>query len=87
MVRGCSVLPEHEILSSLDFETEIPCICQKFCDAAEHPAHWWVTLSCGCRYPFCRKALQISKIRLKVRSLTCRLCSARDIAIRSVRRT
>lgn len=86
-VRGCSLLPELEILSALDFDTAIPCICQKFCSETEHPADWWITLSCGCRYPFCKKALQISKIRLKVRSLTCRLCSAHDITIRSVKRT
>lgn len=85
-LRGCTVLPELEILSALDFDTAVPCICQKFCDEADHAADWWVTLSCGCRYPFCKKALQISKIRLKVRSLTCRLCSAQDITIRSVKR-
>lgn len=86
-VRGCSLLPELEILSALDFDTQIPCICQKFCSEAEHPADWWITLSCGCRYPFCKKALQISKIRLKVRSLACRLCSTSDITISSLKRT
>lgn len=86
-VRGTSLLPELEILSALDFDTEIPCICQKFCNQDEHPADWWITLSCGCRYPFCKKALQISKIRLKVRALTCRLCAAHDITIKSVKRT
>lgn len=85
-VRGSLVLPEFEILSALDFDVEIPCICRKFCDEADHPAYWWVTLSCGCRYPFCQKALRISKLRLKLRPLTCQLCSTHDIAIMRVHR-
>ncbi|CAM2950740.1 hypothetical protein BST27_12865 [Mycobacterium intermedium] len=85
--RGSLLLPESEILSALDFDTEIPCICRKFCDEADHPADWWITLSCGCRYPFCHKALRISRIRLKIRALTCHLCSTHNIAISRVVRT
>ncbi|WP_231123054.1 hypothetical protein [Mycobacterium asiaticum] len=86
-VGECLLLPGFEVLSELDFDCEIPCICRKFCGEADHSAHWWITLSCGCRYPFCNKALRISRMRLKIRPLTCRLCSADDIVISRVRRT
>jgi hypothetical protein len=84
--RGCSLLPEVEILSALDFETTVPCICRKFCGEADHSADWWITLSCGCRYPFCEKALRMSKFRLKLRPLACRLCSTKNIVINKVKR-
>ncbi|MDP7727560.1 MULTISPECIES: hypothetical protein [Mycobacterium] len=87
MVGECLLLPEMDVLSALDFDTEIPCICRKFCDEADHAADWWITLSCGCRYPFCSKALRMSKLRLRIRPLTCRLCSSHDIVISRVKRT
>src|SRR5262245_54916468 len=40
-LRGSLVLPEFEILSALDFDADIPCICRKFCDEADHSADWW----------------------------------------------
>ncbi len=71
-------------LAELDFEPEIQCACRKFCGPLAHPAQWWVTLSCGCPYPMCRRALRIANVRLKVRSLACRHCETGQIAIRSV---
>lgn len=79
--------PDFEILSALDFDAVVPCICRKFCCDTDHPADWWVTLSCGCRYPFCQRALRMSKLRLKARSLMCRLCLTADIVITEVRHT
>lgn len=73
-------------LAELDFEAEIPCISRKFCGPHDHPAAWWITLSCGCTYPMCQKALRMANLRLRVRPLTCRLCGAEHIAIRSVAR-
>ncbi|MCV7130783.1 hypothetical protein JN086_22775 [Mycolicibacterium austroafricanum] len=71
-------------LAELDFDPEILCTCRRFCGPLAHPAQWWVTLSCGCPYPMCQRALRIANLRLKVRSLACRLCATDEIAIRSV---
>ncbi len=71
-------------LADLDFEHNIPCACHKLCNPLAHPAQWWVTLSCGCPYPMCQRALRIANVRLKVRTLTCRLCKTEQIRIRSV---
>jgi hypothetical protein len=71
-------------LEELDYELELPCACKKFCNPDYHPAAFWITLSCGCCYPFCQRALSISNLRLKVRPLTCRRCQAVAITIRSV---
>ena len=71
-------------LSELDFDPEILCRCHRFCGPLAHPATFWVTLSCGCPYPMCQRALRIANVRLKVRTLTCRLCQTEEIAIRSV---
>lgn len=71
-------------LEELDFELELPCACKKFCCPSYHPATFWITLSCGCCYPFCKQALSISNLRLKIRPLTCRLCGSDAIAIRRV---
>jgi hypothetical protein len=71
-------------LAELDFEPEILCVSHKFCHPHDHPATWWITLSCGCPYPMCERALRMANLRLKVRPLTCRLCRCDQIAIRSV---
>ncbi|WP_283614657.1 hypothetical protein [Mycolicibacterium poriferae] len=71
-------------LSELDFDPEILCSCHRFCGPLAHPATFWVTLSCGCPYPMCQRALRMANVRLKVRTLTCRLCQTEEIAIRSV---
>ena len=71
-------------LADLDFEHDIPCACHKLCNPLAHPAQWWVTLSCGCPYPMCQQALRIANVRLKVRTLTCRLCKTDQIRIRDV---
>jgi hypothetical protein len=71
-------------LADLDFEPEIPCACRRFCGPTAHAAHWWVTLSCGCPYPMCRRALRIATVRLKVRPLACRQCATEQISIRAV---
>jgi len=71
-------------LAYLDFEHDILCACHKLCNPDAHPAQWWVTLSCGCPYPMCQRALRVANVRLKVRTLTCRLCEADQIAIRRV---
>jgi hypothetical protein len=71
-------------IDHLDFEADIKCSCRKFCSPQEHPAVWWVTLTCGCLYPMCQQALRIARIRLKARPLACRLCAADDITIRRV---
>ena len=71
-------------LAHLDFEHDILCACHKLCNPDAHPAQWWVTLSCGCPYPMCQRALRVANVRLKVRTLTCRLCESDQIAIRRV---
>jgi hypothetical protein len=71
-------------LAELDFEHDILCACHKLCNPDAHPAQWWVTLSCGCPYPMCQRALRIANVRLKVRPLTCRQCETDQIAIRCV---
>ena len=71
-------------LAELEFEPDIQCACHKLCNPLAHPAQWWVTLSCGCPYPMCRRALRIANVRLKVRPLTCRQCETDRIAIRGV---
>ncbi len=72
-------------LAELDFEPDILCACHKLCNPPlAHPAQWWVTLSCGCPYPMCQRALRIANVRLKVRPLTCRHCETDQIAIRCV---
>jgi hypothetical protein len=72
--------------AELDFEPEIPCVSRKFCSPRQHPASMWITLSCGCPYPMCQRALRIANIRLKAQRLACRLCGAHQITIRSVTR-
>ncbi|MGB8405544.1 MAG: hypothetical protein WCE30_15885 [Mycobacterium sp.] len=71
-------------LADLDFEAAIPCVSKKFCNPDEHPATWWVRLSCGCHYPMCQQSLRIANLRLKIRALTCRHCQSREITIQSV---
>lgn len=74
----------EESLAELDFEHDIFCACHRLCNPVAHPAQWWVTLSCGCPYPMCQRALRIANVRLKVRTLSCRLCQTDQIAIRRV---
>lgn len=74
----------EETLAELDFEHDVLCVCRKFCNPVDHPATWWITLSCGCAYPMCQRALKIANLRLKARPLTCRICGADQISIRSV---
>jgi hypothetical protein len=71
-------------LADLDFDAVIPCVSKKFCNPDEHPATWWVQLSCGCHYPMCQQSLRIANLRLKIRALTCRHCQSREITIQSV---
>ncbi|MBS1693984.1 MAG: hypothetical protein JST91_17355 [Actinobacteria bacterium] len=71
-------------LAELDFDPEILCVFQRFCNPCDHPATWWVTLSCGCPYPICQRALRFANLRLRARPLTCRLCNCDRISIRSV---
>ena len=71
-------------LADLDFDAAIPCACKSFCSPADHDATWWITLSCGCCYPFCQTALKMANLRMRVRPLTCRLCKADRIRVRSV---
>ena len=71
-------------LTALDFEAAIPCACKGSCSHEEHDATWWITLSCGCCYPFCESALKLANLRLKLRRLDCRLCGADRITVRSV---
>ena len=72
-------------LAELDLAPDILCTRRKLCGPLAHPAQWRVTLSCGCPYPMCQRALRIANLRLKVRPLTCRLCETDQIAIRSVK--
>lgn len=71
-------------LTELDFDATIPCACKGSCNTHEHAATWWITLSCGCCYPFCATALRMANLRLKVRTLDCRLCASEGITVRSV---
>jgi len=71
-------------LAELDFEAAIPCACKSFCSPRDHAATWWITVTCGCCYPFCQTALRMANLRLKVRPLDCRLCGTGRIAVRSV---
>ncbi|MGE0217103.1 hypothetical protein [Mycolicibacterium sp.] len=73
-------------LAELDFEPDILCSSRNFCGPLTHPALWWVTLSCGCPYPMCQRALRIANVRLKIRPLTCRRCATEQISIRGVTR-
>lgn len=71
-------------LAAWDFEPEILCSCKGLCSEEDHAAHWWITLSCGCHYPFCQRALSLANLRLRLRTLDCRLCGAERIAVRRV---
>jgi hypothetical protein len=73
-------------LSSLEFDPEIPCVCKGACSHQEHAAAYWVTLSCGCHYSFCRRALSRATARMKVRSVDCRRCGTEGITVRRVTR-
>jgi len=76
----------EDSLADLDFDALIPCVSKKFCNPDEHPATWWVHLSCGCHYPMCQQSLRIANLRLKIRALTCRHCQTNEITIASVTR-
>ena len=67
-------------LAALDFEPEILCTCKGFCSTEDHSAMWWITLSCGCCYPFCQRALSMANLRLKLRTLDCRKCGAEPVS-------
>jgi hypothetical protein len=76
----------EDSLADLDFDALVPCVSKKFCNPEEHPAIWWVRLSCGCHYPMCQQSLRMANLRLKIRALTCRHCQTNEITIASVTR-
>jgi len=78
--------PLADLDAELDFEPEILCVSRQFCNPSDHPATFWIMLSCGCPYPMCQRALRIANLRLKARPLTCRLCGEETIAIKRVTR-